>query len=310
MPLSKPSKHSVHQSLETIGIRYTAKQELIVDQIRVMRHQEVESYSCCDNYTKNNQACGIDENWRRIICKWEFDLVDHFDHSRELVLLAMNYLDHFMSSNIQRGVAISKRIFQLAAVTCIYVASKIESGKKGERNGLSLSNLGQLSCGLFTIDTLELMEQEILSALSWRMNPPTATCFIVHFIQFFPECGYHDAVPGNTKAFIYRVATYLSELSVLWTSLFIERKPSIIAVASLIYAIECSGTASILQDVHNAFLKTILDVSQIRTESSDVQEVYIALKRECPSISKDEFEDGDVLFHDGSISPTCVLGQM
>jgi hypothetical protein len=44
-----------------------------------------------------------------------------------------------------------------------------------------------MSCGRFTPEKIETMEMQILSALQWRVNPPTAISFVQNLLELVPS---------------------------------------------------------------------------------------------------------------------------
>lgn len=79
-------------------------------------------------------------------------MVDHFDFSREVVAVAMSYLDRYLCAR-----KVNKKMFQLAAMTSLFVAIKLY-----EPSALKLSSLTGLSRGFFTPEHIIAMEQSIL----------------------------------------------------------------------------------------------------------------------------------------------------
>ena len=78
--------------------------------------------------------------------------MDHFDFNREVVSVAMSYLDRYLSTR-----RVNKKIFQLAAMTCLYLAIKLS-----EPSTLKIASLIGLSRGFFTTEHIVAMEQSIL----------------------------------------------------------------------------------------------------------------------------------------------------
>eukprot|EP00957_Ditylum_brightwellii_P076903 5845366-Ditylum_brightwellii.AAC.1 len=104
------------------GINYA----IAVDKIRAMMHKETATYSCCGSYLKQ----GIVEDWRLKVCKWAYNVSDHFEFDRNVVTMAMSYLDRVMDSTHSSGLHVSKKCFQLLAIACILIAIKIEGRKE------------------------------------------------------------------------------------------------------------------------------------------------------------------------------------
>lgn len=97
-------------------------------------------------------SSGINEIWREKICEWSYQVIDHFDFSREVVNIAIHYLDRYLATR-----TVNKKMFQLAAMTCLFIAIKLfEPGR------LSMLSMIELSRGYFTVEQMAAMEMSIL----------------------------------------------------------------------------------------------------------------------------------------------------
>ena len=92
------------------------------------------------------------EIWRERICEWSFQVIDHFDFSREVVSIAMNYLDRYLSECM-----VDKLRFQLLGMSCLFLAIKLY-----EPAPLSMKAMVEWSRGYFTVEEMEEMEKKIL----------------------------------------------------------------------------------------------------------------------------------------------------
>jgi lipoyl(octanoyl) transferase len=100
----------------------------------------------------SSSSSGINDGWREKICEWSFQVIDHFDFSREVVSISLHYLDRFLATR-----HCNKRVFQLVAMTSLFLAIKLnEPGK------LSMESMIELSRGYFRADQMVAMEMEIL----------------------------------------------------------------------------------------------------------------------------------------------------
>jgi len=164
----------------------------------------------------------INKHWREKICEWAYQVVDHFDLNREVVSTAMNHLDRFLS--VYDGT-VDKNLFQLLAMTCLYLSIKLNEYKHllipGSKS--SMDTILQLSRGFFTLKEMEKMEYEVLQRLRWHVHPPTAQLFVKHFL-FFLEVEEHE---------LHDLAQFMIELSVM-DYFFVSYKPSEIAMAALL----------------------------------------------------------------------------
>jgi hypothetical protein len=125
------------------------------------------------------------------------------------------------------------KVFQLAAMTCLYTAIKIR-----EPQSMEPSLVVQLSKGAFTEKQVTDMELEILNAIQWRMNPPTALSFINHFLALLPE----TMMSPSDRVTMYEFAKFQTELAVLEYSL-VGVDASTVALAAVLNAIETLSCA-------------------------------------------------------------------
>ena len=166
---------------------YQSQETCLEEQFEALRRQEEDIYSCTDylspEYQQQQQleepyngpnasmfdslpsesstdstsgtgtgTATINDVWREKICEWCYQVVDHFDFSREVVGVCMSFLDRYLSTR-----RVNKKIFQLAAMTCLYIAIKLY-----EPSTLKISSLIGLSRGFFTDEHIVAMEQSIL----------------------------------------------------------------------------------------------------------------------------------------------------
>jgi Cyclin, N-terminal domain/Cyclin, C-terminal domain len=137
----------------------------------------------------------------------------------------MSFLDRYLTNHLKRHPeGIPKHAFQLSAMTCLYIAVKLDQPRM-----LSLETMAHLSRGTFSRSQMQAMEMEILTNLEWHVHPPTPYTFLSYFIQL------SKPQPSATK--IYEMARYFIELSVL-DYFFVGKKSSTVAFAALLNAFE------------------------------------------------------------------------
>lgn len=123
------------------------------------------SSSASNSSYSSSSSSNINEVWREKICEWAYQVIDHFDFSREVVGVAIHYLDRYLATRI-----VSKKIFQLAAMTSLFLAIKLyEPGR------ISMTSMIDLSRGYFTLDQMVAMETSILRSvlISCRRQIPS-----------------------------------------------------------------------------------------------------------------------------------------
>ena len=100
----------------------------------------------------STSTSGINDIWREKICEWSYQVIDHFDFSREVVSVSIHYLDRFLATR-----SCNKKEFQLSAMTTLFLAIKLyEPGK------LSMHSMIELSRGYFQVEQMIAMEMAIL----------------------------------------------------------------------------------------------------------------------------------------------------
>lgn len=102
--------------------------------------------------SSSSSQSGINEVWREKICEWSYQVIDHFDFSREVVSVSIHYLDRFLATT-----PVNKKLFQLVAMTALYLAIKIY-----EPGNLSMKSMIELSRGYFSPAQMAEMEMAIL----------------------------------------------------------------------------------------------------------------------------------------------------
>jgi len=120
----------------------------VIDRLSMMCHQErtLYSYRRPDNNNKNNNntkvvgafpqapSSIVDETipplnsaWREKICHWSFNVIDHFDLSREVVAVSMSLFDRFLATRSNRC---NGSTALLASLTTLHIAIKVHEVRK------------------------------------------------------------------------------------------------------------------------------------------------------------------------------------
>lgn len=217
------------------------------DSITILQQQDIkykcEEYlnqnSCSDTDTFNDDTSkdaldnDIDMECREKMIEWCYRVCDCgvFPCDREMVAIAISYLDRFMmkmqmhqSSSSSSSYGCDRPTFKLAAVTAFYLATKIMSCIQ-----IRIESLVDLGRGAFSGDDILQMENQILHQLDWRMNPPTTQCFIRQMWTLLP-------MTIRKIGSIYYRSIYFAELSV-YEYEFVTQDRYIIAVACIFNAL-------------------------------------------------------------------------
>lgn len=309
------------------------------DHLDVLLGQEAGPYSPCIDYltmVRQLPAIGsgdvVSEGWRRKLCEWSYEVVDHFGFDREAVSIALNFLDRYVATKVQEcHHVIGQKEFQLLAVTCLYMALKIHGETEdpnGQRRKLRIDAFVELSRGFFRVDIIENMEREIFTTLDWRVNPPTCLRFVSSFLRLCPKWtqGECSQAHCNFIGSIFDVARYLTELSVCVSSFSCTFKTSVIAYASILCGIEAlESTLPLPYAVRVAFQNNVADVTGLTPNCADILHAKVMVKELCPDMFNklEAFDDLSEVPHEipdysenasdstqpngGKTSPICVM---
>jgi len=204
----------------------------------------------------------INELWREKICEWCYQVVDHFDFNREIVSIALNYLDRYLATR-----TVNRRIFQLAAMTALWLAIKLyEPGK------LRMSQLIDLSRGYFMAEHVVTMEDSMLQSLKWHVHPPTPLTFCRDLMRLVS-----GEIRPRARHDVNELARFLSELSVCdyW---FVSRKPSAVALAAVINSLELQGATKVDPRHKIEFLHRVVEVGMDIANDEEIIQCYERLR--------------------------------
>ena len=311
--------------------RRTLKEENAMAELCVMLHQESVRYSNTFDYlsflttTHENSPSNNEresEGWRRKICEWSFDVVDHFGFDRGVVSIALSFLDRVVALKTKpSGEAMPRREFKLVATTCLYLAIKLHGEtdtSDGPKRKLKIHTFVKLSRGFFTADTLEAKEREILEMLECKVNPPTTRTVRIAatLLRLLPEWTVFDNVAAhsdNAATEIYDMARYFTELAVCVSTFSFEFKSSEIAYASILCAMEAlQNEVHIPYGVRIEFLNKITEATKLTPYS--VNSIRILLMEHFSDINSSDLArqagvEAEYVANDGKVSPVCAMSQ-
>jgi hypothetical protein len=169
--------------------------EQIIRTIKAMRKQEENNgYSVSDylaelpimtedttaaagtnNTTTNNNDNNtpVDASCRFVMVKWANTVSDYCNYSKETVAIALSCLDRFVSTKSGQHILLDRHLFQLAAMTALYTSVKIN-----EEEVMDPDTVSALSRGVHSKDAIIEMESKMLTAIQWKVHPPTSMSFV------------------------------------------------------------------------------------------------------------------------------------
>lgn len=173
-------------------------------------------------------AVEVDQDCRCKMATWCFEIVTFCDMQREIVEIALSYLDRYVMTEQGLSALQNHNVYQLACVAALYTAIKIHEPKI-----LDPKLLSRLSQGLYNPREIEIMECRILDALKWHMNPPTTLSFTRQYLELLPN----DIFDDNVKMIIYdRIKLQSEEAMKIYE--FLTVKASTLAYCLLLNSFE------------------------------------------------------------------------
>jgi len=206
-------------------------QTLSVCTLSIMQLQEEAVYKC-ENYMLRSKGLAgsstkcVDEKCRKLMASWTFKVVDRCGFSDDTAAIAVNLLDRYLSTRDGLSALKERDIFQLASMTCLYIAVKLH-----EAETFQSETIQSLSQGVYTTEEVERMELSILFAIQWRCNPPTPLVFVKHFLERHTPLGEKD------RRWLFDLTKIQIKLAIIEYG-FIYNKASSIALAAIANAVE------------------------------------------------------------------------
>lgn len=262
-----------------------SQEDIMWDQLLALMHTEksyrVVAIPC---HAHENSSRVPLEEWRRKICQWAFRVVDHFRLDREVVAAGMNIFDRFLiedksydESMMDTGACmcpsckrnVDSRTYQLAAMTAIFVAVKLNAQNEDEprysssfRKHFRLSTFVELSRGQFLEEDICNMERKMLATVRWKVHPPTPVTFLPYILSLMPERearvpkSYFDLVQHVLR----ELARYLTELAACLGGSCTYHASSRIAYASILLSMDLMTQQALPLAVRRHFSERVYQV--------------------------------------------------
>jgi len=203
----------------------------VADRIMALSKQEY-YYNTGDYLFSDMQdAKVIDEKCRLKMCIWFFTMVDYFNFSHETARIAISYLDRFISSSEGSFIMYDRHAYKLASICSISLAVKVNESICTTLDTKLLVEIGR---GNYSIEEISKMETKILSALEWRLCPPTPSTYLESLLDLLRFTSPLFYLPLLEKI---RNLTCI-QLDLATDYIFISVKPSYLALASLLNSIK------------------------------------------------------------------------
>ena len=163
--------------------------------------------------------------WRKKSIQWMINIRHRFHYCFSTVETAMNILDRYLAEIATYNDLSELRHFQLAAITSMYLASKLREHESIAPQVLTWETG-------FEVESIESMERSILSMIDWHVQPPTASDFIHQIAEQLPQGYFPGENLEQSRAVVAENACLQIEYEIWYTG-FIGIKKSIIAVTAV-----------------------------------------------------------------------------
>uniref|UniRef100_A0A7S4JSK0 Cyclin-like domain-containing protein n=1 Tax=Odontella aurita TaxID=265563 RepID=A0A7S4JSK0_9STRA len=251
----------------------------------------ISSLSSVTSASSSSSGRGLDLEWRDKIVNWCYQVVDHFNFSREVVVVAMSYLDRYLCKKY-----VNKRTFQLVAMSSLHLACKLLDQKK-----LRMSSLLELSRGYFKAEHMIAMEESILSKLGYLVHPPTQLCFVRHLFLLLP----HNCCSPHVRHGMEEAAKFMIELSVFRYDLVTVRKSSV-GLAAILNAFEDVDEYRFTAQARQHFFDYVRHYAGLDPENDEVRYCRETLKQLYLEKDPEEPETLADSSRDSTVSPVSV----
>ncbi|KAG0418891.1 G2/mitotic-specific cyclin-B1 [Dictyocoela roeselum] len=104
----------------------------------------------------------ITTNPRKKLFRWIYEVVRDFEYSQVTYIRGVYIFDRYKSSG-----CIPSNVYQLAGITCLFIAAKIS-----EPRCMNISEYSLVTDNAFSADQIKEMEKIILNAINFRINDP------------------------------------------------------------------------------------------------------------------------------------------
>ncbi|GMH18145.1 hypothetical protein Nepgr_019986 [Nepenthes gracilis] len=197
--------------------------------------EQRQQIQCLNNVESDASLCLA----RRGAVHWMLKVNAHYGFSTLTAVLAINYLDRFLSSfHFQKD---KPWMIQLAAVTCLSLAAKVEEPQVPLLVDLQVEGTAYV----FEARTIQKMELLVLSTLEWKVSLVTPLSFLDHIMR---RLGLKTHLHWE---FLRRCEHLL--LSVVADLRFVNYLPSVLATATMMRVIDQIGPPNPL-DYQNQLL--------------------------------------------------------
>ena len=215
------------------------QQEQALETMAVLRQQE-SRYVVIDSLHQRSQHSGsngplhieIDEGCRDKMAAWCLQVAKFCKFQPESVEIALSCLDRFLATEQGTPALQDRSLYQLACMVCLYTAVKVH-----ESTAISPAIVSALARDAYTPAQVEEMERTILTALEWRVNPPTMASFARSGIDLISQ---RTELTEKQRSTVADLCSYQLEVAIKEYR-FVTVNRSIVAYCAVMNSIDAVG---------------------------------------------------------------------
>lgn len=236
-----------YDNLPPIDIRNLSNPQKLAKYAEQIFSIAQEDIACAQTTLKKffNTQKEITAATREHAIQWLFTLQEQFDMTSDTLFESAVYLNTYLTKTPE-----TLQTLQLATVTCIWIASKVE-----DRVVPKISELKSMCSNDYEIDDFIKCERKILESLDYRLNFPTSKLFLRRL---------QDAIDADMA--IIEVSCFFCDLSLIPLEL-IDFPPIVIASACVCLGKICLDefcpTKRILAYAHLCDLQSIKECAKL-----------------------------------------------
>lgn len=225
----------MEQTLETLQAMLSRESHayIVCDYFADLRHEQQENVAPTTttriSHPQHHDApAHVDSTCRYLMASWCNDLCDFCQYTRDMAAMAMINVDRYVATSSGFSTLLDRERYQLCVMTSFYMAAKIT-----QTEALDPRSVADLSKGKMTKADIEAMERDMLAALKWCVNPPSAIAFATYMLDLLPA----HATDVNTKEGLLDMTQFQIDAATCNYELCLHR-PSRVAFGALLNAME------------------------------------------------------------------------
>ena len=174
----------------------------------------------------------IDEECRSKMATWCFQVAKFCKFQPESIEIALSCLDRFLTTEQGTAALQDRSTYQLASMVCLYTAVKVH-----ESTAISPAIVSTLARDAYTPSQVEEMERTILTALEWRVHPPTMASFARLGVDLISQ---RTELTEKQRSMVTDLCSYQLEVAVKEYR-FITVDRSIVAYCAVMNSLDAVG---------------------------------------------------------------------